>query len=119
MTRITTPHLWVFFIKEIVKDVKLLDPEIKCIHYWTDSPTSQYRNKTIFHLVANHQETFGIDAKWNFFEAGHGKGPCDGLGGSTKRLADEAVKSGKVIIQDANDFFFYTVSTLFHEAGEI
>lgn len=40
-----------------------------------------------------------------FFYAGHGKGPCDGLGGSTKRLADEAVKSGKVIIQDANDFF--------------
>lgn len=57
----------VTFIKEIVKDVKLLDPEIKCIHYWTDSPTSQYRNKTIFHLVANHQETFGIDAKWNSF----------------------------------------------------
>lgn len=95
----------VTFIKEIVKDVKLLDPEIKCIHYWTDSPTSQYRNKTIFHLVANHQETFGIDAKWNYFEAGHGKGPCDGLGGSTKRLANEAVKSGKVIIQDANVFF--------------
>lgn len=100
----------VTFIKEIVKDVKLLDPEIKCIHYWTDSPTSQYRNKTMFHLVANHQETFGIDAKWNFFEAGHGKGPCDGLGGSTKRLADQAVKSGKVIIQDANDFFCWTQS---------
>lgn len=100
----------VTFIKEIVKDVKRLDLEIKCIHYWTYSPTSQFRNKTIFHLVANHQETFGIDAKWNYFEVGHGKGPFDGLGGSSKRLADEAVKSGKVIIQDANDLFCWTQS---------
>ena len=45
------------------------------IHYWTDSPTLQYRNKTIFSVVSRHEETFGVKAVWNYFEAGHGKGP--------------------------------------------
>ena len=30
--------------------------------------------------------------------------PCDGVGGTSKRLADEAVKQEKVTIQDASDF---------------
>ena len=28
------------------------------VHYWTDSPTSQYRNKTIFSIVSSHEEHF-------------------------------------------------------------
>ena len=40
---------------------------------------------------------------------GHGKGPCDGL---TKRMVDEAVESGKVVIQDATDFFAWTQSVI-------
>ncbi|WAR07281.1 LOW QUALITY PROTEIN: hypothetical protein MAR_017239 [Mya arenaria] len=31
-------------------------------------------------------------ARWNYFEVGHGKGPCDGLGGTVKRMADDAIK---------------------------
>ena len=34
-------------------------------------------------------------------EAGHGKGPCDPIKGTTKRKVDEAVKNGNCIIQDA------------------
>ena len=30
--------------------------------------------------------------------------PCDGTGGTSKRLADEAVKQEKVSIQDSSDF---------------
>lgn len=48
---------------------------------------------------------FGMRARWNYFEVGHGKGPCDGLGGTTKRMADEAVRCQKTVIQDANDFY--------------
>jgi len=59
-------------------------------------------------LIANHKQIFGIRAVWKYFGAGHGKGPCDGLDGTTKRMADEAVKSGKVVIQDATDFFAWT-----------
>ena len=42
---------------------------------------------------------------WNDLEAGHGKGSCDGLGGTTKRIADNAIKQRKYVIQDAFDFF--------------
>ena len=50
------------------------------IHYITDSPSSQYRNKTSFFLIGNHFIIFYIDGAWHFLEAGHGKGPCDGAG---------------------------------------
>ena len=33
---------------------------------------------------------FGIDAEWHFFATSHGKGPCDGVGGTIKRLAARA-----------------------------
>lgn len=92
-------------INALVPKLKEIDPQLERIHYWTDSPTSQYRNKTIFSFVANHTATYGVHAVWNYFECGHGKGVCDGLGGTTKRMADEAVNAGKVNIQDALAFF--------------
>jgi hypothetical protein len=52
-----------------------------------------------------------MKAVWNFFEAGHGKGPCDGLGGITKSLADEAVRTDKTVIQSAERFYAWTQST--------
>ena len=79
------------FLKELISNLKTMLPNLKHIHYYTDSPTSQYRNKTIFYLLSRHKELFDVTASWNYFEAGHGKGPCDGVGGSLKRMADEAV----------------------------
>ena len=37
-------------------------------------------------------------AEWNFFEAGHGKGVPDAVGGSLKRKADHKVKYGSTIM---------------------
>ena len=71
------------------------------VHHWTDSPTSQYRNKTIFSIVSRHKEHSDAKAAWNYFETEHGKGPCDGIGGTAKRLADEAVRQEKVSIHNA------------------
>ena len=42
------------------------------------------------------------------WEAGHRKGPCDGLGGTSKRMTGEAVKTGKVAIQNLSDFYAST-----------
>ena len=96
------------FLKELTPHLKVILPNIKHIHYYTDSPTSQYRNKTIFYLLSRPKDLFDVSASWNYFEAGHGKGPCDGVGGSVKRMADEAVRQQKVTIQDASDFFSWT-----------
>lgn len=92
------------FIDAIVPELKKYLPDVQRIHYWTDSPSSQYRNRFIFHVLANHRKLYKCDAQWNYFEAGHGKSACDGLGGTTKRLADEACRQGHVMIQNAFDF---------------
>ena len=85
------------FLKTIVNWIKYNLAHIQQIHYLSDSPTSQYRNGIIFNLVSLHKAMFGISASWQYFESGHGKGPCDGVGGSVKRAADRAVKTGKLI----------------------
>ena len=99
------------FLDQAIDCIKEIDPGVKMIHIWTDSPTSQYRNKAIFHAVGNFENLYGISARWNYFEAGHGKGPCDGLGGTVKRMADEAVKTEKAVIQEAKDFFAWAQSS--------
>ena len=38
----------------------------------------------------HHKAYFRVDAEWNFFTSSHGKGPCDGLGDTVKRLAARA-----------------------------
>ena len=43
--------------------------------------------KKIFLNSCLHKADFGITAEWHFSATSHGKGACDGLGGSVKRLA--------------------------------
>ena len=78
-------------------------PNVSTIHYVSDSPSSQYRNRGIFSLLAKHRDLFGVDATWTYFEAGHGKGPCDGVGAAAKRNADLLVKRNH-LIENAADF---------------
>lgn len=92
-------------LNKVTKFVKDTCPEAKFIHYWTDSPTSQYRNKTMFDIVARHENLYGLKASWQFFECGHGKGACDGIGGVVKRSADTAIKTGKENITCGRDFY--------------
>lgn len=95
-------------LKKIIPIIKEDYPVTKKIHYLTDSLTSQYRNKTIFQVLVDHETDFGMQAQWNYLESGHGKGPCDGLGASVKRAADMAIKQGKATIQDGKDFYNWT-----------
>ena len=91
-------------ITTFLPKLKEFRTQLEYVHYWTDSPTSQYRNKTIFKIISCH-------ASWNYMEAGHGKGPCDPTGGTAKRKADQAVKNGKYIIQDAHDFYQWAITS--------
>ena len=81
-------------ITKTIYHLKELLPELKYCHYITDSPTSQYRNKSIFHLISNHSVNFGMPATWTYSEAGHGKGQCDPIGGTSKRLSFEMSHAG-------------------------
>jgi len=93
------------FLKHITEELKSSRPDIECVHYITDSPTLQYRNKTRMYVVANHDTLFGTAASWQYWEAGHGKGPCDGVGGASKRQADLAVKRHSAVIQTAREYY--------------
>ena len=92
-------HDTIFVYTITVKLVPLLKevvPDLEMVHYWTNSSTSQYRNRTIFKIISCHKEYFGVTASWNFMEAGHGKGPCDPISGVAKRKTYQAVKNGKI-----------------------
>lgn len=62
----------------------------KKIYYILDGSAAQYKNKNNFLNLALHEEDFNIKAEWHFSATAHGKGPCDGVGGSIKRLAARA-----------------------------
>ena len=63
----------------------------------------------MFYLIANHM-VFSIYGCWDYFEAGHGKDPCDGVAGNIKRQADQVAKHG-VAMADADDFYRWATST--------
>ena len=62
----------------------------KKIIYFSDGAASQYKNRKNFLNLCHHRNDFGIPAEWHFSATSHGKGACDGLGGTVKRLAARA-----------------------------
>ena len=40
--------------------------------------------------LCRHKEDFGVDATWVFFATSHAKSPCDGIGGTVKRITARA-----------------------------
>ena len=91
------------FITKLMVEIRRLIPNLQHLHVVTDSPTSQYRNRYSCDMLRKAAEMFGSRITWNWLEAGHGKGPCDGIGGSLKGMADRVVKSSGSI-QTADEF---------------
>lgn len=60
------------------------------IYYFSDGAAAQYKNKKNFYNLCQHKNDFNILAEWHFSATAHGKGPCDGVGGTVKRLAARA-----------------------------
>ena len=85
------------FLKAMMSELHQAMPLLNTIHFVTDSPSSQYQNRSICALVGYLPLLFGVRASWAWLEAGHGKGPCDGVGGSIKKKADNLVKSGHIM----------------------
>lgn len=74
-----------------------LPKEIENLHFLSDGPVTQYRNKTMFYIVATKLPEAMPNVKrftWNYTESGHGKGAPDGVGATCKRTADAVVAGG-------------------------
>lgn len=71
-----------------------LPSTVENLHFLSDGPVTQYRNKTMFYLLGCRIEEFyplAVKYTWNFHEAGHGKGAPDGVGATCKRSADQLI----------------------------
>ncbi|XP_044594868.1 uncharacterized protein LOC123272234 [Cotesia glomerata] len=78
------------FIKLITDYVKSLPERCNKIYYFSDGAPQQFKNFKNFVNLYYHEEDFDIPAEWHFFATAHGKGPCDGIGGTIKRYAARA-----------------------------
>lgn len=79
----------------------------KKIHVFSDSPATQYRQKNNFYMFQKRCSDYGFQfGTWNFFEASHGKGPADGVGGAIKRQLDSQIAHGHDIT-DAMEAYEY------------
>ncbi len=67
-----------------------LNPAMKKAHYFSDGCAGQYKNCKNFFNLCLHQADFGVNCIWSFFATSHGKSPCDGIGGTVKRLTARA-----------------------------
>ncbi len=83
----------------------------KKIIYFSDGAAAQYKNYKNLMNVCCHQEDFECPAEWHFFATSHGKGACDGVGGTVKRLAARASlqRPYNDQIMSANDLFDFAV----------
>ena len=89
----------------VLKKLRVEHPNARKIHFISDGPTSQYRNKKNFYLASTVPFVQGFThVTWNFTEASHGKGAPDGVGGALKNLADRIVAYG-TSIPDADTLF--------------
>ncbi|KAL4711132.1 hypothetical protein ACJJTC_009503 [Scirpophaga incertulas] len=89
----------------VMKDILTLYPDVTTVHFCSDGPFSQYRQKQNFYLSSTLTFNYGFKAMtWSFFKAGHGKGPADGIGGYLKRSADDMVARGPDI-SNADNFY--------------
>ena len=77
---------------------------IKTLMVFTDGPSSQFKNGFILSLVPALEKRHEVSIEWNYFARSHGKGPADGIGGSTKRYVWTSVRSGKSQVMNSISF---------------
>ena len=83
------------FVHEVMKRSadfikKEICPKVSKVHYFSDGCARQYENCKNFINLCLHEKDFGIECNWSFFATSHGKSPCDGVGGTLKRLTARA-----------------------------
>ena len=74
-------------VAETIQFIKtILVEDLYHAYYFTDGCSGQYKNRKNFINLSHHYEDFGVTATWSFFATHHGKSPCDGLGGTIKKI---------------------------------
>lgn len=96
------------FIEKMINFLRVdKHKEVKKIYFMSDGAASQYKNRKNFSSLCQFKSMYGIDAEWHFFATSHGKGPCDAIGGTIKRMATRAslAKEREHPIKTAKELF--------------
>ena len=85
------------FVQEILNHLTSKYIDIRHVNFISDGPSSQFKQKFLFSNLHLWGSRFNISIDWNFFATSHGKGVVDGIGGSTKRMIWNRIRSGRVV----------------------
>ena len=81
--------IWTY-LDPVLKLMKQQHPHVRTIHFFSDGPATQYRQKLNFYYFCTKIHCYGFaTGTWNFSESGHGKGAADGVGGALKQTVDK------------------------------
>jgi hypothetical protein len=84
------------FNKVLMDNIKKQIPVSK-VYFVTDGAVTQFKNYKQFINIAMFSTDYNIVAEQHFFASGHGKGACDGIGATVKRMCRKASVQGKSI----------------------
>ena len=74
--------------------------------FWTDRPSSQFKNKYIFAFIGiTLPQVEAYKIFWSYSATGNAKGAVDGVGGTIKRVATQAIVTRKAIVKDSISMF--------------
>ena len=93
-----------FYNSYTINDLKSKGLIFDIVHYWSDGPSSQFKNQYNFTNLLRHQKDHGMRADWNFFSTSHGKGENDGAGGDVKNVVWRKVLQNKAVVADLESF---------------
>ena len=74
-------------IIDLIRSISLAASKI---YYVSDGAPQQFKNFKNFLNLYYHRDDYGIAVEWHFFVTAPGKSPCDGTGGTVKRMAARA-----------------------------
>lgn len=98
------PAIWAHLVP-VIRLAKKMNPQTRVIHFYSDGPSTQYKQKKNFYLHNLFTSKLDIDySTWSFTESGHGKGAADAIGGAVKRALDRQVAYGKDITDGTQAF---------------
>ena len=77
---------------------------VKLINVFSDSATSQFKQRYLFSNLYEWKKEFSINLIWNFFAMSHSKDAVDGIRGTIKRSVWRPVKANSLSPHDAKSY---------------
>lgn len=90
-------------LKPVLKHIQDKLPHVKVLHFQSDGPSTQYKNKSNFYLLRHYCKELNLSlGSYTFTTPGHGKSCTDGTRGTVKCLCDRYVLQGHDVLSAAD-----------------